>query len=98
MSSISLFSIYDKKSELYGDVHASPTRQSAMRNLANLVNSSAKSVISAHPEDFDLFLVGYLDVASGCVTSLDKPEFVVNSITLIRDVAKSPIDDNVDIN
>lgn len=53
-----LVSVYDSKAETYTPPHPSQSRASAVREFETLVNDGGKTMISQHPEDFSLFLVG----------------------------------------
>lgn len=53
-----LVSIYDSKAETYTPPHPSQSKASAIREFEVLVNDGGKSMISQHPEDFSLHLVG----------------------------------------
>lgn len=53
-----LVSVYDSKADTYTPPHPSQSKASAIRELETLVNDGGKTMISQHPEDFSLFLVG----------------------------------------
>lgn len=53
-----LVSIYDSKAETYTPPHPSQSKASSIREFEVLVNDGGKSMISQHPEDFSLILVG----------------------------------------
>lgn len=55
-----LWSLYDSKADTYTVPHVSLNEETAKRDFAMVVNdkNSKDSLISAHPEDFTLFLVG----------------------------------------
>lgn len=53
-----LVSIYDVKAESYTPPHPCPSHAAAIREFEVLVNDGGKSMISQHPEDFSLVLVG----------------------------------------
>lgn len=53
-----LVSLLDVKAETYTPPHPVQNEETAKRELAMLVNSKDKTLISEHPEDFILFAVG----------------------------------------
>lgn len=53
-----LVSVFDVKAEIWTPPHPSQSRASAVREFETLVNDGGKTMISQHPEDFSLFLVG----------------------------------------
>lgn len=53
-----LVSVYDSKAETYTPPHPSQSKASAVREFETLVNDGGKTMISQHPEDFSLFMVG----------------------------------------
>lgn len=64
MQSMILVSVRDKKAEAFHPPYAVPTRGIAIRAFGDAVLKGG-SDLSAHPEDFDLFLVGEFDQISG---------------------------------
>lgn len=53
-----LVSVYDSKATTYTPPHPSQTKETAIREFSTLVNDGGKTMISQHPEDYSLFVVG----------------------------------------
>lgn len=64
MHKMILVSVRDKKAEAFHPPYAVPTKGIAIRAFGDAVVKGG-SDLSAHPEDFDLFLVGEFDQITG---------------------------------
>jgi len=63
-----MFSVFDSVSRTYGAPFFSPHVGLASRMFGDELSSSTTSVMTLHPTDFDLFLVGEFDTETGqCV-------------------------------
>ncbi|QXP08546.1 MAG: nonstructural protein [Arizlama microvirus] len=69
MNSIStLFCTYDRASESYSPPFAAPHSGVAIRGFTDAINAANGSDLAKHPDDFDLFEIGYFDSNTGYVT------------------------------
>ena len=59
-----LISVYDTKAESWSIPVATDNKASAMRMFADLVSDS-RTLVGSHPEDFQLWQVGFFDVSTG---------------------------------
>lgn len=68
-----LFSVYDRVAQTYTSPNCQINKGTALRWFEDVVKQS-----KLRASDFDLVCVGSYDVNSGCISSLDKPEYIVN--------------------
>lgn len=78
-----LVSIYDRATEVFSRPEAMLSRNSAMRGFSDRINEK-NGPMSAHADDFDLYLVGGFDDSDGLVTNLPKPELIVRGKDVLR--------------
>lgn len=63
-----LYAIYDKKTETWSNPFVHITRLEAIRSFTDAVNKqNEQSLIYAHPEDFDLWLIGEYNEVDGVI-------------------------------
>lgn len=74
-----MYSVRDQKSELFHKPWHAQTHGEAERNFSQMANDD-RSTIFNHPEDFDLYHVGYYEDNSGILTPLDTPQFVIKAV------------------
>lgn len=75
-----LYSLFDKKIQAYMTPMVSEHEGSLVRGVQDAVNSGEKSDISNHPEDFDLYKLGEVDLETGIlIPQQPKPVFIVNA-------------------
>lgn len=77
-----MFSIYDKKTTMFGVPFASPTNGSAERQIQTYVNDN-QSPLNKYPEDYDLYFVGDFDLATATITP-HKPQHLLNAAQLVN--------------
>lgn len=70
MNKMILVSVRDKKAEAFHPPYAVPTKAIAIRAFGDAVLKGG-SDLSAHPEDFDLFMVAEYDQITGKVSAVD---------------------------
>lgn len=76
--------LFDTAAQVYGRPFFAHVTAQAIRSLGDEVNSSSKDTdLSRHPDDFELYLLGSFDDASGVISSHD-PQFLVRARDLIR--------------
>lgn len=56
-----LVSLHDIKADTWTQPHATHNRASALRELEGLVNDPNSTLVSSHPEDFALYIIGDWD-------------------------------------
>lgn len=78
-----IFSVYDKKAELYGPLMTVKRDIEAIRSLEQLVNSKQESTLSQYPADFALYRFGSFDEETGNFKMYDNPVFVLDLNSLL---------------
>jgi len=73
---ISVFSIYDTKTEAYAQPFYMQTKGAAIRAFTELANN-AEHQIGKYPSDYALFELGTFDDTSGVLTSHPVPTSVI---------------------
>lgn len=58
-----LVSLYDGKAETWSPPSCADSKAAAIRQFEMLVNDRQQTLVSMHPEDFTLFMVGEFDGA-----------------------------------
>lgn len=56
-----LVSLYDGKAETWTQPTCADSKAAAIRQLELLVNDKQQTLVSTHPEDFTLYMVGEFD-------------------------------------
>jgi hypothetical protein len=69
-----IFSIYDVKGQSYQIFNITTTKGESVRSFGDEIQNK-NSIISKHPEDYSLFLIGEYDDQKGEFTSI-KPELL----------------------
>lgn len=72
------FSVLDSKASVFGTPFFSATAGSALRMFTDLVNDK-NSIVSRHPEDFSLYVIGEFDDSTGVF----RPEVPLNLATAV---------------
>lgn len=81
---LSVYTIFDCKSEVYNSPVFYRTDAEAIRNLSLMVNST-DNAIGLNPEDFTLFKIGSFSQENGVLQLLDAPKVsIVSAIDLKR--------------
>lgn len=83
---LNLYAIYDKKACSYNTPFYCKTNGIAVRIFADLV-SDTSSVVSRHPEDFELYCLGEFNEDTGETTSTKI--FQTSAVSLIPQVPES---------
>ena len=77
-----VFSIYDEKAGAFAAPFTAPSIGHAIRSFADEVNSARdSSLLSKHPEDFQLFELGMFDDSDGSFDLLPAPSPRGNGLT-----------------
>lgn len=77
MKDLTVFAIYDKVTSQYSMPMLQVNKQMAIRHFNKLTQNPANL---SETTDYQLFLIGTYNQVTGLVTSLDKPEFVMNAV------------------
>lgn len=77
-----MFSVFDSKAACYGTPFFMPMESMAIRAFSDLVNDGT-TLVSKHPEDFSLFLVGSFEDSLATFDSV-KPTNLVTASSLKR--------------
>ncbi|WNK14522.1 MAG: nonstructural protein [Microvirus sp.] len=71
-----IFAVRDRAADVFGTPYYSVSRGSAIRGFSDEVNRREPgNTLSAHPEDFDLYVLGTFDDAGG-VFDVKSPEMI----------------------
>lgn len=82
---LAICSLKDRAINAYNRPFVVRTTAEAVRSLTDEANTK-DSEISKHPEDYDLYLIGYFDDQTGDITdeNTDLPNLIVRCQDLIR--------------
>lgn len=72
-----IYSLFDRKLREYGQPSLSPNDATIFRVLSDVIPGSG-STMARHPEDFDLFALGELDVETGVIRPAETPLLIEN--------------------
>lgn len=72
-----IISIRDNKVGTYGNPTVVPHLANLTRDIAEVVNDG-KSLLSKHPQDFELYELGQFDPQTGELVCESKPKFLHN--------------------
>lgn len=63
---------YDQASQAFMSPFVVPSEGVAIRSFMDAINNSQQANdLSAHPEDFDLYVIGHFNASTGLVTAID---------------------------
>lgn len=78
------FSVFDHKTQAYGQLFPSQTEGSAVRAFQDSINDG-NSMVNKHPDDFALFKVAEFNDETGLFdTKYEPPQLVCNATALIK--------------
>lgn len=72
-----------------GPIMSFPSDAVAVRTFSDAIRGS-NSVLAAHPDDYSLYAVGFLNTDSGILVPLDSPRFVISARSIVDLVVDSP--------
>lgn len=78
-----LYLVYDAKVQTYAMPYFAQTDAAAQRSFADAVNQDG-TMISRHPEDFSLVVVGSVDDGTGLVSPSQMPTVVCTGLQAKR--------------
>lgn len=79
-----ILAIKDAKSGLFLKPIYTPSVPVAIRTFADAVNDK-NSFVNAHPEDYDLYLIGTWNDETGKTENTKNPELQVKAETLVKE-------------
>lgn len=80
-----ILTVKDRALDVFNLPFTQSTVAQAVRGFTDEVNSDpSRSGVAAHPDDYDLYVIGHYDEANGQLKPLEKPELVVRGKDLIR--------------
>ena len=86
-----LYAIYDRKMKMFQQqVVAEVNKLAYLRNIADGVKQAEGSLINKHPEDFDIMVLGELNMETGIIEPLMPPALVEN-IAVLMQAATAPL-------
>lgn len=74
-----VFSIYDKKGQVYFDPFCARYNGEAARRFEDII-SQPNSAFAKHAADFSLWCLGVFDTTTGILEGFAKPEFVAEAL------------------
>lgn len=86
---LNMYSIHDQKAKAFMQPFFMSTDGQAIRAFTDNINSSESSMITAHPEDFTLYLLGTFDDQNGLLEG-DVPVSLGNGKTFQLDNYEPP--------
>lgn len=82
-SQLIVCAVKDTATQSFGTPFTVLTRNAAIRSFRAEVNSkNDSSMISTHPQDFELFVCGSFDQDAGTLAAYSAPELLVRAIDL----------------
>jgi hypothetical protein len=72
-----LIAVKDKALEAFMPVHCARAQGEAMRNFQDAINDPQNKQLYAHPDDFDLYVIGEMDDTTGKILCPDAPYVLV---------------------
>jgi len=89
MSKLCVFTVRDRAADVYGAPFFMPTPGMAIRGFSDLINAKdSKDLASQHPQDFDLYHLGYYDDATASFEQFERPQQIAVGHQLRMSVAK----------
>lgn len=75
-----LVAVKDNAVESFQPVNTVRARGEALRGFIDAVNNPQNQQLHAHPEDFDLYVIGYFDDQTGILERVEQPERIMRGI------------------
>ena len=80
---LKMYTIRDTKTEFYNTPWFKKTHGEAERDFRTATKDE-KTMLSKHPEDFDLFYLGDYDDQTGKVVALDTPHHIIKAVDCVK--------------
>lgn len=77
-----LVSIKDRAVEAFQPAYTARAEGEAIRGFQDAINNQQSGTIHTHPEDFDLYILAYIDDQTGRIEPLDDPRKIADGKTL----------------
>jgi hypothetical protein len=87
MIKIGIFTVYDRKAEVYNTPYFQANEAVAMRGFSDMANDKS-TPIHNHPADFILFYLGQFDTREGKFEIFDISKEVCSGLSVIRQTGK----------
>lgn len=88
MHLVYLYSIYDRKAQVYIPPFTAPHEAQAIRTFAEAVLTS-ETPVSHYPADFDLLLLGAVDIETGVLTpEMPTPRPIINGLVALTNAQR----------
>lgn len=85
MAILKALAVYDVKASAFNRPLFVPAVGLAERSFSDEINRvGADNPMNAHPEDFNLFLIGEYDEVSGLLTPLNPPSLMVSGSSCVK--------------
>lgn len=85
------YSIYDKKSQIYGKPFYFFKDGEALRAFRGSVQNEKESQLSEFPEDFELFYTGTFDQQKGVFEVLEHPQYIGKALDHVKPKTPLPL-------
>lgn len=85
---LKIFSIYDKKAELYGNPFYFHNEPVALRNFGIICNDP-QYPFQKFPDDYAIYCIGLFEETNAQIEGTEKPEKLVEVISLMREDKKN---------
>lgn len=82
MAKLIICAVRDRAVDAFGQPFFVRHEGEALRSFADEINRSG-STFGAHPDDYDLYRIGYYDDASGTILPADKPDMLSTGKSLV---------------
>lgn len=83
---VKYFSVYDKKTQTFGQLFPAATIGAAERSFSESINNQPDSMAAKYPDDFALYLHCEFDDESGSIVERhDPPQLVVDAFILVKE-------------
>lgn len=83
-----LFTIYDKKSNVFGQIFEARTSDEAKRIVISSCLKNPQSLVSVYPQDFDVYEIGDYDISTGVITGCS-PTLISTGVELMLSLKKT---------
>lgn len=81
---MNVYALFDRKLRQYQpQLVLERNDYGVQRGMADGIKASRESMLSMHPDDFDLYQVGVFDDESGVISPVVPPRMVVNLLELV---------------
>lgn len=73
-----LASIKDRAVEAFQPISCCRSEGEAVRAFKDAIDNPQNRTLHSHPDDYDLYVVGYMDDATGLLERLDQPKKIAD--------------------